>query len=357
MGADFWIPLACLGLAAYSGYQWWKALYTDDFRSEYWILNWHVHPMRNATFLGLSTLGGLLAFGGFGLFGLASYATGQSMTELLHATHPLLGLPPIVGLLFGFIGWLWPWRLPPFLDPETRSERRAEASIAARRAAEERGELVSAPEPKPPAEPVVFAKPSPSIVGGRRQHLSSIPYAGSVAYAWFPIVVALYLLRVYLGTRGRSPSDLVVIGASPTPAELAPLVAIGVVSVGFALFYANDLRTLPKAHELVDPRAEVYANLEASARSAYDQLPDDVSAYEEDPSLLEPLGITPAQFAVLTLSDADALRFNDLQLEGRRKARRTAIGICTAGIAIFTIMPTLGVELPALIWGVLASAF
>lgn len=340
------IAVVFLIAAIETGRSWWQAMYRGRYGMLLFMTEYIEElPWGSKSFISLSLLGISILSALFGTTILLEALTGHDLFYYLESLpDPLkviVGIPFLVIVVGGFLltigGMIWPFKLPRWLDPETRWEDRQQRKYERWHA--EHG--TSPTETLAPTASDPLAGPDPRVFRPTGvawgTPVNRLPRAMRLLVMWLPATIVIYLLRHLL-----------------PPGNWSTMVAsalIILISAGFIVRLASQLRSLPRAEEIMDPRAEAYQGLSERARNFYESLPASPAELLNNPALLEESGLDAANLAMLSLSDEEAATVRNEALSQAQRAHRHAIIICVLGILIFAIAPLLGWPIPEKIVG------
>lgn len=323
-----YVIIAGLFLAALgTGYSWYQAMFHGNYKRDLWLLRISTDTVHDVAVIAIGFFGLAMLFGSIGTILLIEKASGMDINELpntpLGLVFSIILLLGAVGGAFLFLlGWLWPFKLPIWLDPQARYEASQERKDELRRA-ERHGRVIRGaadPLEGPSArrfrpDGVPWGTPS-----------DALPRTRSAVTIWLPLTLALVALSRFVSGTGQG-------------ATIAATTLIFLLTVGFLAKYASQLKSLPRAELLRDPRAEAYERLGETGRAYYENLPESPASLLQHPERLEGTGLDLATLALLSLSDEEAASVREETRAQVRRNHLAAITLLIVGFLAFGLAP------------------
>lgn len=310
-----------------TGYSWYQAMFRGNYKSDLWLLRTSTNTFHDVAVIAIGFLGLSMLFGSLGIILLIEKATGIDMNDLPNTPLGLvvsiiLLLSTVGGAFLFLLGWLWPFKLPKWLDPQARYEASQQRQDEQRRAEQKTRVFRGAADPLDGPSARRFR---PDGVP-RGLPSADLPTVRSAVTIWLPLVLAILALSRFIPSGGQGVT-------------IAATTLIFLLTVGFLAKYASQLKGLPRAELLRDPRSEAYERLDETGRAYYDTLPESPASLLHHPERLEGTGLDPASLALLSLSDEEAASVREETRAQVRRSHLAAISLLIAGFVAFGLVP------------------
>ncbi|MDO5724086.1 MAG: hypothetical protein Q4P33_06790 [Flaviflexus sp.] len=313
---DYIVIAGLFLLAVGTGYAWYQAMFRGNYKNNLWILRFSTNTIHDVAVIAIGFLGLSMFFGSMGIIQLITKISGAEITELPNtplglAASIILLIGTVGGVFLFLLGWIWPFKLPAWLDPQARYEANQIKEDQRRAATQHRASTPVDPLDGPDARrfhPTGAAWGTPS---------TELPKVRSIITIWLPLVLVIAALSRLIPGAGQGKT-------------IAAATLIFLLTVGFLMKYASQLKALPRAEELRDPRAEAYGRLSEAGKMYYQNLPEPPAVLLNQPERLSGTGLDPSSLALLSLSDEEAASVRE---ETRAQARRTHL----AAIALLVV--------------------